>query len=446
MRRHPALRDLSSDHHAALVQAHRLKRAAVADIATRRKIIAEFLIFWRAEGQRHFSEEEQALLPYYAHWGDPDQEPIEQMLRDHILIRRDAMCFQQGDQSESTCRAAGERLEAHVRLEEREVFPLIEDALTEDALNGLPIALQEWRDEYPALIADVYADAKKEKRAMSNETECTPATVEGENALPGANLQTHKMPGHWLLARLGKKVLRPGGLELTRKMLDALQIGSNDAVVELAPGLGATAQITLEKNPLSYTAVERDEVAAANLRQKLEAPRREFRTGVADATGLCDGCATVVYGEAMLTMQTPEMKKRIVAEAARLLKPGGRYGIHELSLVPDEVSDELEREISEALGSSIHVGARPLRIREWRALLESAGLVVEAEQRAPMALLEPARLVADEGIGGALHIIWNALHDEDALARVREMRAVFRRYHDHIGAVTLVAHKPVSDG
>jgi hypothetical protein len=63
-----------------------------------------------------------------------------------------------------------------------------------------------------------------------------------------------------------------------------------------------------------------------------------------------------------------------------------------------------------------------------------------------MALLEPARLVADEGIGGALHIIWNALHDEDALARVREMRAVFRRYHDHIGAVTLVAHKPEFDG
>ena len=44
-----------------------------------------------------------------------------------------------------------------------------------------------------------------------------------ENAMtaarPGAGLKTEKMPGHWVLARLGKRVLRPGGMELTRRML-----------------------------------------------------------------------------------------------------------------------------------------------------------------------------------------------------------------------------------
>ena len=34
----------------------------------------------------------------------------------------------------------------------------------------------------------------------------------------------HKMPGHWLLAKMGKRVLAPGGLELTRVMLDRLAI------------------------------------------------------------------------------------------------------------------------------------------------------------------------------------------------------------------------------
>jgi len=135
------------------------------------------------------------------------------------------------------------------------------------------------------------------------------------------------------------------------------------------------------------------------------------------------------------------MKARIVAEAARLLKAGGRYGIHELTLLPDEMDESLEREIAEALGGSIHVGARPQRVREWRALLENAGFAVIDEHHAPMELLEPARLIADEGISGAFHIFWNALHDEEALARVREMRAVFRKYRDHIGAIALVAHK-----
>ena len=45
------------------------------------------------------------------------------------------------------------------------------------------------------------------------------------------------MPGGWLLARMGDRVLRPVGPELTLKMLDALSIGSDDAVLELPPGL-----------------------------------------------------------------------------------------------------------------------------------------------------------------------------------------------------------------
>ena len=43
--------------------------------------------------------------------------------------------------------------------------------------------------------------------------------------LPGSKLDVSRMPGHWLLARLGKRVLRPGGSELTRALLDGLAIG-----------------------------------------------------------------------------------------------------------------------------------------------------------------------------------------------------------------------------
>ena len=74
---------------------------------------------------------------------------------------------------------------------------------------------------------------------------------------PGASLGQQKMPGHWLLARLGKRVLRPGGMELTRRMIAALTIVSADDVVEFAPGLGITAQLALKRRPASYTAIER---------------------------------------------------------------------------------------------------------------------------------------------------------------------------------------------
>ena len=146
-----------------------------------------------------------------------------------------------------------------------------------------------------------------------------------------------KMPGHWLLARLGKRVLRPGGLGLTRRLLEALRIGQADEVVEFAPGLAATARLTLDCHPLRYTAVERDPAAVERVRRLLAGPDQRCVAGSAEDSGLAGGSATVVYGEAMLSMQLPDARDRIVAEAGRLLRPGGRYAIHELCLVPDDL-------------------------------------------------------------------------------------------------------------
>jgi hypothetical protein len=175
-----------------------------------------------------------------------------------------------------------------------------------------------------------------------------------------------KMPGHWLLARLGKRVLRPGGLELTRQLVQALQVGPSDEVVEFAPGLGVTAKLTLSRHPLRYTAVEREPAAAEQVRRLLTEPDQRCVIGFAEESGLPAGSATVVYGEAMLSMQLPAAKDRIAAEATRLLRPRGRYGIHELCLVPDHLDNAVVQAIDHDLSEHIHVGVRPLSVaRCW---------------------------------------------------------------------------------
>jgi len=255
--------------------------------------------------------------------------------------------------------------------------------------------------------------------------------------LPGEGLEAARMPGHWLLARLGKRVLRPGGLELSRRMVAALAVGPGDSVVEFAPGLGATARITLDRGPSSYTGVERDEAAARRAEREVSG-RGEVVVGDAAQTGMPDGCASVVYGEAMLTMQREPEKRRIAAEAYRLLAPGGRYGIHELCVADGPGAEE----VGEDLSREIHVGARPLTREGWRVLLEEAGFEVSKVETAPMRLLEPRRLVADEGLAGALRFVSNVLSDAEARRRVLRMRAAFRRNHDRISAIALVARKP----
>jgi SAM-dependent methyltransferase len=266
--------------------------------------------------------------------------------------------------------------------------------------------------------------------------------VKSGNSLAAADADLDRAPGHWVLARMGKRVLRPGGRELTEKMVSALAVTPEDDVVEFAPGLGFTAGLVLGRGPRSYVGVEGDASAAAIARRVVDGPSRRVAIGDARHSGLESGCASVVYGEAMLTMHADAQKAEIMREAVRLLRAGGRYGIHELCLQPDGIAEELKDEVQRELARAIRVNARPLTVAEWQALLVQAGLRVESVSTHPMHLLKPARMVADEGLLRALRIAFNILRTPAARRRVVQMRAVFNRYADHLAAVALVAVKP----
>ncbi len=265
------------------------------------------------------------------------------------------------------------------------------------------------------------------------------------DAMPGQGLEVGKMPGHWVLARLGKRVLRPGGLELTRWLVNTLDIGREDRVVEFAPGMGRTAQMVLAQQPHAYTAIERDPEAARIVQRWLatEDADRQVISGQAQETGLADACASVVYGEAMLTMQPDTRRRQIIAEAFRLLQPGGRYGIHELALDQIDPDDaEKTQAIRKQITSAIHHQAYPMRVEDWAAMLEGAGFRVEQRRTVPMALLEPRRLIRDEGLVGAMRFAGRLLTRRPERRRVLEMKRTFRSLRPHLAAVGLIASKP----
>ncbi len=258
--------------------------------------------------------------------------------------------------------------------------------------------------------------------------------------LPFAARRAEDTPGHWLLARLGKRVLRPGGLGLTRRLIENAGILNAD-VVELAPGLGRTAVELVQSGPASYIGVEKDE-DAARLTAAAVGEAGTIVRADATRTGLPDASADVVIGEAMLTMQSDRVKREIIGEAARLLRPGGRYAIHELGLHPDDLDPEVKTALRRDLARVIKVNARPQTIAEWRTLLEEAGLVVEWTDAAPMALLQVRRNLADEGLRGTARIVRNVLRDPDARRRVLAMRALFREHRSVLRGVALVARRP----
>jgi len=247
--------------------------------------------------------------------------------------------------------------------------------------------------------------------------------------------------GHWLLAKVGKKVLRPGGRLLTGKLLNSLNISKEDRVVELAPGLGYTAKKILESQPQSYTGIDADEDAVQLLKRKIIGKQVEFKLANARETGLQEDFASKILGEAMLTMQAPHRKKEIVQEVYRVLKKGGLYGIHELALIPDEISAKHKKSLEYDLAQSMKVNARPLTTSEWKSLLEEVGFKIVKVEYADMKLLQPERIIEDEGFLRFLKIAKNVLLNPDIKKRIIHMRSTFKKYETNLKAIMIIAQK-----
>lgn len=288
--------------------------------------------------------------------------------------------------------------------------------------------------------------SNREEQKDHDESACHCACSAGDETKRGTRSgpEEKRLQGHWLLAKMGKRVLRPGGIEMTRHILKIAVPAASDTIVEFGPGVGRTAQILLAEHPHAYTAVDHPSSKGTPQLEKVLAKHKNARLIHADAaeTGLPDNYATLVVGEAMLTMQSLEAKRAVIAEAARILKPGGRYAIHELGFYPDDISPDIIAEVGKGLSRTIKVGARPMTTPEWSKLLEEAGLEVVDTFNNPMHLLEPKRLIADEGLFGALRFAKNVATNKAARARIMAMKKIFRTYQDHINAVGIVARKP----
>lgn len=250
------------------------------------------------------------------------------------------------------------------------------------------------------------------------------------------------MPAQWLFAAVGKRVVHPGGRELTEQLLQLLAIQRTDDVVELAPGAGVTTRRILDREPKSYIGIVPDYAPRTLFKRKtLPKPYRRMRASTS-STGLPSGSASVVIGEALMTLQPLDEKRRIVEEIERVLKPRGRYGFHELAIGPEDIDPTTKKRLVDDLSSSTHIGTQPLTAGEWIQMIEAAGLHVIAAESRPMTLLEPQRILQDEGIFGSLSMAWNLIRQPTVHRRMRKMRDVFNRHQQNLSGLMLIAQKP----
>jgi hemerythrin-like domain-containing protein len=145
MKRHPALIPLSRDHHNGLVRALRLRRAATdGDAAARLVAAREFVEFFRNDERVHLRDEEEELFPLLLRHVPSQPAPLRQARAQHMQLegfaRKLEIAVAAGSVDRETLAGAGELFDAHIRLEERQLFPLIEELVPDDELRRLELA------------------------------------------------------------------------------------------------------------------------------------------------------------------------------------------------------------------------------------------------------------------------------------------------------------------
>jgi hemerythrin-like domain-containing protein len=134
VRRSVELAPLSRDHHVALTHSLRLRRATGADVDA---VTARFLAFFVEAGRAHFTAEEEVLLP---HVPSAHSQLAQRLLDEHAEIRAAASAVGLQPTVEEAHRL-GALLGAHVRFEERTLFPVLEASLPPERLREVGRAL-----------------------------------------------------------------------------------------------------------------------------------------------------------------------------------------------------------------------------------------------------------------------------------------------------------------
>ena len=139
MKRHESLAPLSREHHAALLLAQLLKKNAAAYKGMPEDTEGKILYaagFYSSNLIPHFADEEKVfekLKGKSVHLDDA----IKETIAEHVLLRKlfEEIANQQDPLTFND--TLGRSLEKHIRKEERELFPMIENAADETTLASI---------------------------------------------------------------------------------------------------------------------------------------------------------------------------------------------------------------------------------------------------------------------------------------------------------------------
>jgi ubiquinone/menaquinone biosynthesis C-methylase UbiE len=206
------------------------------------------------------------------------------------------------------------------------------------------------------------------------------------------------------VSRVLGESFHPGGEALTERLGELLGLTRASHVIDAASGIGTSALLLAQRFGCSVVGIDFSEANVAHARAEAErlilADRVEFRTGDAEHLPLDDQSVDVVICECAFC--TFPDKSQAAREFARVLTPGGRLGLSDITRAPGPPGelDDLMAWVA------CLADARPAAA--YAELLMEAGFVDVAVERHDDALSDLVRRLGMKWLAAEA---WSGLHD-----------------------------------
>jgi len=198
----------------------------------------------------------------------------------------------------------------------------------------------------------------------------------------------------WARLLLGESY-HPGGLELTARLGTLLDLGPGLEVLDVASGTGSSAFHLAQLFDCRVTGIDLSEANVAGARELAEhaglSAQTSFIVGDAERLPFADGSFDAVLCECAFC--TFPDKTAAAAEFARVLRPGGRVGLSDLTRrgpLPSELNGLLA-------WIACIADARP--IDEYAAYLQAAGFHIDAVEAHDEVLAAMVRQIRTKLLG-----------------------------------------------
>ncbi len=149
MKRHPAFVALSQEHHDGLLLATRLQQGSNALLRLWSHDLhwqSEYVIkFFDDNLRQHFSVEEEIVFPVARQYLPDDSGMVQKLVDQHNDMRSiaESLRLPAEEKLQNLLTQFGKILEAHIRIEEREFFPLCEARIPEEQIRALGKRINE---------------------------------------------------------------------------------------------------------------------------------------------------------------------------------------------------------------------------------------------------------------------------------------------------------------